>query len=68
MEGNRWALLIAVAAGCALAGCAVPQRPGSGKAIHLVEGETNAGYWLYLPEDYVKTDGQRPDGQGGPSS
>ncbi len=55
-------LLFALGAGCVLTGCVVPQPPGNGKVMHLVEGQTKRGYWLYLPEDYVKTDGQKPDG------
>lgn len=60
--GTIWAKLVAVAAIGAFAGCAVPQKPGKGKVMHLREPRTRAGYWLYLPEDYVKTNGQRPDG------
>ncbi|MGQ9649419.1 MAG: PHB depolymerase family esterase [Phycisphaerae bacterium] len=41
-------------------GCPVPQRPGLGQCTRLVEPETKTGYWLYLPEDYVKNNGQRP--------
>ncbi len=41
-------------------GCPVPQRPGLGKCSRLVEPETKTGYWLYLPEDYVQNNGQRP--------
>ncbi|UCG16497.1 MAG: hypothetical protein JSV19_00360 [Phycisphaerales bacterium] len=40
------------------AGCAVGQRPGNGLTLFLREPTTQAGYWLYLPEDYVKTGGQ----------
>ncbi|MDM8006219.1 MAG: PHB depolymerase family esterase [Phycisphaerae bacterium] len=40
-------------------GCPVPQRPGMGQCSRLVEPETKTGYWLYLPEDYVKNNGQR---------
>jgi hypothetical protein len=42
-------------------GCAVPQRPGQGKCMRLVEPETNTTYWLYLPEDYMRANGQRPN-------
>jgi predicted esterase len=34
--------------------------------MHRVEPETRAGYWLYLPEDYVATKGQRGDDQRWP--
>ncbi len=40
-------------------GCPVPQRPGLGQCSRLVEPETKTGYWLYLPEDYVRNNGQR---------
>lgn len=63
MTRNRaggW-LLLCLAALAAQAGCAVPQRPGLGRCTRLVEPETKTGYWLYLPEDYVRTNGQRPD-------
>jgi predicted esterase len=30
-----------------------------GQCSRLVEPETKTGYWLYLPEDYVKNNGQR---------
>lgn len=43
------------------AGCAVPQKPGRGSVMHQVEPTTQRGYWLYLPEDYVKNHGQRQD-------
>ncbi|MCC6418156.1 MAG: prolyl oligopeptidase family serine peptidase [Gemmataceae bacterium] len=47
-------------------GCMVPQAPGQGKMLHRVEARTNAGYWLYLPEDYVRNLGRRPDRQRWP--
>ncbi len=43
-------------------GCAVPQPPGHGRCTRLVEPRTSTGYWLYLPEDYVKNQGRHPDG------
>jgi poly(3-hydroxybutyrate) depolymerase len=43
-------------------GCAVPQRPGRGYCSRLVEPVTDTGYWLYLPEDYVRNKGQHPAG------
>jgi len=43
-------------------GCAVPQKPGRGKQMHLVEPSTHTSYWLYLPEDYVARDGRHPQG------
>lgn len=48
------------------AGCAVPQPPGNGVCQRLVEPETQTGYWLYLPEDYVANKGNRPDRQRWP--
>lgn len=42
-------------------GCAVPQPPGQGRCTRLVEPETKTRYWLYLPEDYVRNNGQRPN-------
>jgi predicted esterase len=44
-----------------LTGCAVPQAPGHGKLIYQTEATTGQPYYLYLPEDYVKTHGRRPD-------
>ena len=35
-----------------LASCAVPQRPGGGKLLHLREPQSGRGYWLYLPRQY----------------
>lgn len=58
----RWAALIALSVLGALAGCAVPQRSGNGQVLHRVEPTMNVGYFLYLPEDYVKHNGARPDG------
>ncbi len=66
MDGRKWLALMALAAGFATAGCAVPQKPGNGKLMHIVERETGGGYFLYLPEDYVKRDGQRPGGERWP--
>ncbi|MCP4590224.1 MAG: prolyl oligopeptidase family serine peptidase [bacterium] len=37
-----------------LSGCAVPQRPGAGRVMHLREPKTGAGYWLYLPDGYAQ--------------
>ncbi|MEP0841395.1 MAG: prolyl oligopeptidase family serine peptidase, partial [Phycisphaerae bacterium] len=43
-------------------GCAVPQKPGRGTVSYQTEATTRRGYYLYLPEDYVKSQGQRPGG------
>lgn len=43
-------------------GCPVPQRPGLGHCSRLVEPQTKTGYWLYLPEDYVRNSGQHANG------
>ena len=40
-------------------GCPVPQQPGLGQCSRFVEPETKTGYWLYLPEDYIRGNGQR---------
>jgi len=38
-----------------IAGCLVPQPPGKGRLLHKIEPETHRGYYLYLPEDYVRS-------------
>ncbi len=47
-------------------GCAVPQPKGNGRVSREVEPKMQAGYWLYLPEDYVDQDGQKPGGERWP--
>jgi poly(3-hydroxybutyrate) depolymerase len=47
-------------------GCAVTQPPGNGRAERQKEPVTDTGYWLYLPEDYVKNDGRHPQGKRWP--
>lgn len=47
-------------------GCAVPQRSGDGQMRRIVEPTTSRGYWLYLPKDYIATDGAREDGRRWP--
>ncbi len=42
------------------AGCAVPQPRGEGMYRRVVEPRTNAVYHLYLPVDYVKSNGRHP--------
>jgi len=59
-------LLFSVAVLVLQSGCAVPQKRGKGLCTHQVEPETRTGYWLYLPEDYIKTDGKHPDRGGWP--
>ena len=49
-----------------LVGCAVPQPAGDGRVQRLIESRTKTGYWLYLPDDYVRKDGQRDDGRRWP--
>ena len=49
-------LLLAATALCPLTGCAVGQRPGKGLARYLQEPTTQGWYWLYLPEDYARTE------------
>ena len=46
--------IVGTLAAVLLAGCAVGQPPGNGMTQFLREPTTNAGYWLYLPEDYVR--------------
>ncbi len=49
---------------CALAvGCAVPQKPGLGKAMIRSEATTHRPYGLYLPKGYRESNGQRADGR-----
>lgn len=55
-----WLGLCCAAALCG--GCLVPQPAGKGKDLHLTEPQTKTAYYLYLPEDYVKTNGKRSDG------
>ena len=59
-------LLLTLVVSPVLTGCLVPQAPGRGLARHEVEPITGSGYWLYLPDDYVKNDGQRADGKRWP--
>ncbi|NLU22777.1 MAG: hypothetical protein GXW89_19025 [Phycisphaerae bacterium] len=56
------ALLIIAVCLFSLAGCIVPQKPGRGACLYQVEPVTGRGYYLYLPDDYVKHHGQRADG------
>jgi poly(3-hydroxybutyrate) depolymerase len=37
-----------------LTGCAVPQPRGNGRLTRVVEPESRRGYYLYLPEEYVR--------------
>lgn len=43
------------------AGCAIPQPRGMGQYARVQEPSTSAWYHLYLPVDYVKNKGRRPD-------
>lgn len=45
-----------------VSGCPVPQPPGLGKQSIRTEPRTKAQYYLYLPEAYVKNNGQHPAG------
>ena len=49
-----------------LAGCAVGQPPGKGEVLHMNEPLTGGWYYLYLPEDYVKTNHGRLTGNRWP--
>ena len=46
-------LLLAATVILPLTGCAVGQRPGKGKVLHLQDPRTKGWYWAYLPEDFV---------------
>lgn len=49
-----------------LTGCIVPQPSGKGKVHHLKEPRTKTNYYLYLPEQYLATNGKRADGRKWP--
>ncbi len=62
MKGTAsWPMLALSALVLGHCGCAVPQKPGKGLSVRLVEPETQTGYWLYLPEDYVANSGKHPN-------
>lgn len=48
-------------------GCAVPQKPGLGKCMRVVEPSTKTPYWLYLPEEYVARRGEHPSRERWPT-
>ncbi len=48
------------------AGCVVPQPKGHGTVTRRTEPQTEASYWLYLPEDYSASSGRRQDGRRWP--
>lgn len=48
-------VIAATAAACGV-GCGVPQPRGRGLLTREVEPRTKRGFWLYLPETYVKSD------------
>ena len=52
--------LLAVVPALNLFGCVVGQPPGNGQLLYLTEAKTGNGYYLYLPEDYVQSEGLRP--------
>ncbi len=52
--------LLAVGPALNLFGCVVGQPPGNGQLLYLTEAKTGNGYYLYLPEDYVRSEGLRP--------
>jgi len=54
------AWLLAVGPALNLFGCVVGQPPGNGQLLYLTEAKTGNGYYLYLPEDYVQSEGLRP--------
>lgn len=41
-------------------GCVVGQPAGNGRMSYHSEAKTGQGYYLYLPEDYVRSEGARP--------
>jgi len=56
------AWLLALGPTLSLFGCVVGQPPGNGQLLYLTEAKTGNGYYLYLPEDYVRSEGLRsPD-------
>ncbi len=52
--------LLAIGPAFNLFGCVVGQPPGNGQLLYLTEAKTGNGYYLYLPEDYVQSEGLRP--------
>lgn len=58
--------IIAAALMAGQLGCAVPQQPGRGKQMRLIEPKTSTSYFLYIPDDYVANDGRRTDGRRWP--
>ncbi len=54
--GRAAVLSFAVAASFCVAGCSVPQPRGRGLQTREIEPSTKRGFWLYLPEAYVKMD------------
>ncbi len=56
----RIAWLLALGPALNLFGCVVGQPPGNGQLLYLTEAKTGNGYYLYLPEDYVQSEGLRP--------
>ncbi len=55
-RATRPAILAAAAALLLLSGCAVPQPRGNGQLHFMREPRMQRGYWLYLPQDYVRAD------------
>jgi predicted esterase len=65
MRGSPWKKMrkrmpkwIAMLSLCPLLGCVVAQAPGKGQLLHIHEPTTGGWYWLYLPEDYVRGEGE----------
>jgi predicted esterase len=56
---NKSAVVVTLLGVAGLSGCVVPQPRGNGEMSYR-KTPTGAAYYLYLPEDYVKTEGQRP--------
>ena len=56
----RIAWLLALGPTLSLFGCVVGQPPGNGQLLYLTEAKTGNGYYLYLPEDYIQSEGLRP--------
>jgi predicted esterase len=55
----RWQSLLILGVLPAAVGCAVPQKPGMGRALHRVEVVTERPYWIYLPPSRDET-AERP--------
>ncbi len=58
--GSRLSCLMFMGLAWNSLGCVVGQPPGKGQMFYLAEAKTGTGYYLYLPEDYIQSEGLRP--------